>query len=301
MAERMKIWIDGRIVDPPDAKISVLDHGLLYGDGLFEGIRITAGRVFRLDAHLRRLQTGARAIGLELPGTITHIEQVVLETARAYGEDDAYVRLLVTRGEGELGVDPTQCEDPRVICIVTSIRLYPDEKRLNGLDMVTASNRRPAPDVLDPAVKSLNYLNSVLAKREAKLRGADEALLLNGAGHVAEASVANIFAVRDGVLSTPRVTDGALPGINRATLLELASELGIPAYEATLSRIDLFGADEVFLSGSGAGLIRVASLDGQPLGEAKAGPGPVFTRLSEAFLEYARHNGVPFRNERTSD
>ncbi len=299
MAERMKIWIDGRIVDPPDAKISVLDHGLLYGDGLFEGIRITGGGVFRLDTHMRRLQTGARAIGLELPGGIEQVRKVVLETAAAYDEDEAYVRLLVTRGEGALGVDPTLCDEPRIICIVTSIRLFPDEKRRNGLDLVTASNRRPAADMLDPAVKSLNYMNSVLAKREARLRGADEALLLNAAGHIAEASVANIFVVRDGVLSTPPVTDGALPGINRATLLEVAADLGIPTREATLGRIDVFGADEVFLSGSGAGLIGVASLDGQPVGTAGRGPGPVFSRLAEAFAAYARINGVPFRTERT--
>ena len=300
MSNRMKIWIDGAVVDAAQAKISVLDHGLLYGDGIFEGIRITAGRVFRLDAHLRRLQTGARVLGLALPGGLEQVEKVVLETARAYAQDEAYVRLIVTRGEGELGVDPTQCASPRIICIVTSIRLYPDEKRQRGLDLVTVSVRRPAPDVLDPAVKSLNYLNSVLAKREAKLRGADEALVLNGAGHVAEASVANVFAVRDGVLSTPPVTDGALPGINRATLLELAAELGIPAREVSLGRVDLLGADEVFLSGSGAGLIHVATLDGEPIGEPGAGQGPVLARLAEAFERFARSNGVPFRGERAS-
>jgi branched-chain amino acid aminotransferase len=290
---KMKIWLDGEIVDAKDAKISVLDHGLLYGDGLFEGIRIYASRVFRLDDHLRRLQTGAKAIGLEIPGGVSEVEKIVLDTARAYGEREAYIRLVVTRGVGALGVDPLSCHDPKVICIATSIALYSAEKLARGLDMVTASLRRPGADVLDPAVKSLNYLNNVLAKREAVLQGADEALLLNARGHVAEASVANVFMVRDGVLSTPLVSDGALPGITRASVLEIAAELGIAQREQTLGRFDLLGADEMFLTGSGARIAPVRSLDGQPIGRADSGR-PVTQRIDEAFAHFVESRGTAF-------
>jgi branched-chain amino acid aminotransferase len=287
----MKIWIDGRITGEADARIPVTDHGLLYGDGVFEGMRIYDRRVFRLRDHLRRLEVGASAIGLELPGGTEALSRAVLETARAHGQRDAYVRLIVTRGSGPLGVDPTTCAAPRVICIVGDIRLYPPEKRARGLDMVTVSLRRPTGDVLDPRIKSLNYLNSVLAKLEARQRGADEALILNQAGHVAEAAVANVFAVQDGVLTTPPCTDGALGGITRRSLLEIAEQEGIPARERTLGRFDLLAADEVFLSGSGVRLMRVASLDGRPIGR---GPrAPVLERLDAAFAKFVEQHGTP--------
>ena len=201
--DRTKVWIEGRIVEAADARISVFDHGLVYGDGLFEGMRVYGRAIFRLDDHLRRFERGARALGIPLPEGREGIRKIVLETARAYGEDDAYIRLLLTRGQGALGVDPTTCTDPQRICIVTRIALYPKEKLSRGIDMVTSSYRRPAPDAVDPATKSLNYLNSVLAKREARLRGADEALILNARGAVAEASVTNVFVCRDGTLMTP--------------------------------------------------------------------------------------------------
>jgi len=289
----MKVWIDGKVVEggSSEARISVTDHGLLYGDGLFEGIRVYGGRVFRLPDHLERIGTAARAIGLTIPGGREALLQIVLETARAHGSREAYVRLLVTRGEGELGVDPTTCREPRIICIADDIHLYPEEKRRVGLDMLTSSYRRPPADVLDPRVKSLNYMNSVLAKREARLRGADEALLLNSVGMIAEAAVANIFAVRHGRLTTPPVTDGALEGITRASVMELASELGIPVREATLGRFDLFAADEVFLTGSGARIIAVATLDGEAIGTP--GEHPLADRLWQAFVPYAEANGTP--------
>jgi branched-chain amino acid aminotransferase len=187
----VKVWIDGRVVDGADAKIPVTDHGLLYGDGIFEGIRVYARRVFRLDDHLHRFGTSAKAIGLELPGGLEAVRRVVLETARAYDRDEAYLRLVVTRGSGELGVDPTQCKHPTLFCIADAIRLYDAQKLAAGIDLVTVSVRRPAADALDPRVKSLNYLNSVLAKREAVLRGADEGLILNARGQVAEAAAAS--------------------------------------------------------------------------------------------------------------
>ena len=288
----MKIWMSGKIVGPEEAQISVLDHGLLYGDGLFEGMRIHAGRVFRLPDHLQRLDAGARALGLKLPYRIDEISQIVLETARAFGEAQAYVRLVCTRGQGALGVDPTGCRDPQLFCIVTSLTLYPDDKLASGIDLMTASVRRPALDALDPQIKSLNYLNSVLAKREARLQGADEALILNGRGLVAEAAVANVFVVRGQRLLTPPTTDGALPGITRRSVMEIALELGIPAVESSLGRLDFFQADEVFITGSGAGIVPVARLDGQPVGQGDSAP--VTQQIRRAFPQFAERMGVPF-------
>ncbi len=287
----MKVWIDGRVVEGHQARVPVLDHGFLYGDGVFEGIRIRERRIYRLDDHLRRLSTGARAIGLELPGGLEAVRQALLASLRAFDRDDAYARLIVTRGEGALGVDPTTCPRGRIVCIVDALRIFPPEKLASGIDLVTSSLRRPAADALDPRVKSLNYLNNALAKLEARQRGADEALLLGAAGCVAEASVANVFAVGDGVLTTPPPTDGALAGLTRAGVLELAAELGIPTRERSLGRLDLFAADEVFLTGSGAGLVPVRSLDGRSLGTA---PGPTFKRLADAFPAYAHRCGTPF-------
>lgn len=288
----MKVWIDGRVVEGAEARIPVTDHGLLYGDGLFEGIRIVGRRVFRLEDHLERMRTGAAAIGLELPGGVDALLKIVVETARAHGEDDAYVRLIVTRGDGELGVDPTSCHEPRVVCIVDRIRLFAPERLARGIDLVTSSWRRPPADVLDPRVKSLNYLNSVLAKREARLRGADEALLLNAAGRVAEAAVANVFAVIGERLATPPPTEGALAGITRRSLIELAPRLDLAVQEQPLGRFDLLGAREVFLTGSGAGIVPVATLDGSPIGEP--GVHPTADRLREAFAAFARERGTPF-------
>jgi branched-chain amino acid aminotransferase len=288
----MKVWIEGNVVDGSEARISVLDHGLLYGDGVFEGMRVYGRRVFRLDDHLKRFSTAAKSLSLELPGGTAAVREIVLETARAFGADEAYVRLIATRGDGPLGIDPTQCPEPRVICIVDRIAVYPEQKRSAGIDLLTSSWRRPPADVLDPRVKSLNYLNNVMAKLEAKQRGGDEALLLNAAGAIAETSVANIFAVRDGDLLTPPAIDGALEGITRATVLELAAALEIPARTQSLGRFDLFAADEVFLTGSGAGLVPVRSLDGRSIGAG--GPGPVYEKIWSAFLEAAPERGTPF-------
>jgi len=288
----MKVWIDGAIVPVGEARIGVLDHGLLYGDGVFEGIRAYGRAVFRLDDHLARLATSAKAIGLRLPHPIETIRGIVLDTLRALGRDDAYVRLVVTRGEGPLGVDPTTCATPRLFCIAAEAAIYPPEKLASGLDLVTVSVRRPALDAVDPRVKSLNYLNNALAKQEAKLRGADEALILNAAGAIAEASVANVFAVHGRTLATPPPTDGALAGITRRSLLELAPVHALAPVERSLSRVDLLGADEVFLAGTGAGVVPVRTLDGQPIGAGE--PGPVFARLRAAFLALTKTLGVPF-------
>ncbi len=289
-APRAVVWIDGRVVDVAEARVPVTDHGLLYGDGVFEGIRVYGGRVFRLDDHLARFAAGAKALALEPPGGIPAVREIVLETVRAHGESEAYVRLVLTRGEGALGVDPTTCHAPRLFCLVSDVTIYPAEKLRDGIDLVTASLRRPAPDVLDPRVKSLNYLNNVLAKLEARQRGADEALLLGAGGLVAEAAVANLFAVISGELRTPPANDGALEGITRRTVLELAGRLGIPARECSLGRFDLFSAEEVFLTGSGAGLVPVRSLDGRPIGVGR--PGPIYAKVRAAFLDAAPSMGT---------
>ncbi len=292
MTAEARVWIDGAVVGLAEARVPVTDHGLLYGDGIFEGIRILHRGVFRLDKHLSRLESAARVIGLELPGGVAALREIVLTTARAYGEPEGYVRLVVTRGEGALGVDPTTCGAPRVFCIVTRVTIYPAEKREQGIDLITSSWRRPPPDVLDPRVKSLNYLNNALAKLEARRRGADEALLLNQAGQVAEASVANLFLVRDAALWTPPGSDGALEGITRATVLELADGLGLSAGERSLGRFDLFAASEVFLCGSGAGFVPVRSLDARTIGSG--GPGPVYEKVRRAYVDAARELVVPF-------
>ena len=277
----MKVFIDGAIVDRAEARISVVDHGLLYGDGLFEGMRAHGGVVFAIERHLERLARGARALHLELPDGIEGIREVVLRTLEADGGGDRYLRLLVTRGDGPLGLDPTRCERPRVVCIVDTIALFSDEKRAAGLSLITSSFRRPPPDVLDPRIKTLNYLNNVQAKGEAVRQGADDALMLNLRGHVAETSVANVFVVRDGLLVTPPVTDGCLDGVTRGTVIECARELGILFVERTLGRMDVFGADEVFMTGTGAGIVRISKLDGERIGGEALGE--VTVQLSEAY------------------
>jgi branched-chain amino acid aminotransferase len=281
------IWIDGRL--DGDARVSVLDHGLLYGDGVFEGLRMENRRVFRLDDHMRRFAFGMRSIGLELPGGIERARQAVLETCRAHEARDAYLRLVVTRGVGALGVDPTGCVNPVLFCLAGSIALYPVDKLTLGLDLVTASLRKPGPDQLDPRVKSLNYLNSVLAKREAKMRHADEALVLNTRGTIAEASAANIFVVRDGVVSTPPTSDGALEGITRKSVLAIAESLGMKTSVASLVRADVFDADECFLTGTGARIVAVGSLDGARIGAAQR---PVMDAIAARFPDFVAQNSA---------
>jgi branched-chain amino acid aminotransferase len=291
----MKVWIDGEIVDGAAARVPVTDHGYLYGDGIFEGMRVYSRRLFRLDDHMARISVAARAVGLTIPGGIDKLREVSLAAARAHldetGEQDAYLRLIVSRGEGSLGVDPTTCPLARIVCIADHVRIYPPEKMRSGISLVTSSWRRPPADVLDPRVKSLNYMNNALAKLEARRQGADEALLLNQAGYIAEASVANLFAVREGVLLTPPATDGALEGITRRSILELAQEAGIPNSERTLGRFDVLAASEVFLTGSGAKVGPVSSLDGEPVGKGEAGP--ITRQLNEAFDVFARSTGTP--------
>lgn len=287
----MKIWLDEKLVDEQDAKISVFDHGLLYGDGVFEGIRFYSGRVFRLEEHIRRLFDSARAILLKLPWTQEQVIQFTVDTIKANGLTDGYVRLVVTRGTGGLGLNPYLCERPSMFIIASTIQLYPEEYYTNGLAIVTCATRRPAPAALMPQVKSLNYLNNIMAKVEAIQAGAMEALMLNEQGYVSECTGDNIFLLKNGRLLTPPVADGALDGVTRQVILELADKLGIPWKEQTLTRYDIFISDECFLTGTAAEVIPVIALDRRPIGDGK--PGPLTSRFIDAFRALANSTGTP--------
>ena len=261
-------WVDGEIGPASEARIPLLDHGFLFGDGVLEGIRVTPAGIFRLDEHMKRLETAGRAVGIEPQGGFARAREVACQTTRAWGARDGYLRLIVSRGVGALGIDPASCPEPAIVCIAAGAVTLDPEKQARGVDLITSSLRRPAGDVLDPRVKSLNYLNNVLAKREANLRGADDALVLNSLGLIAEASATNVFALTDNRLDTPAVTDGALEGLTRRTVLEIGFELGLEVRERTLGRFDLYAADAVFLTGTRAGLVPVGSLDGSAISQA---------------------------------
>lgn len=277
---RAVCWLNGRLVPIEQARISVFDHGLLYGDGVFEGIRFYRRRPFKLDAHLDRLLDSARAIALDLPWRRDELAAAVEETVAAYAGDDGYLRLVATRGEGALGIDPTSCTQPSLFVIADHLRMVPHETREKGARLIIAATRRLPPDGLDQRIKTLNYLNHILARMEANQAGADEAVLLNAAGRVAEGTADNIFIVRRGRLLTPPPIEGALAGITRETVLDLAHEAGFAAVELPLGPYDLYTADECFLTGTGAELIPVAQVDGRVMGVC---PGPVYRELDRRF------------------
>lgn len=285
-----KIWLDGKIVDETEAKISVFDHGLLYGDGIFEGIRFYEGRVFRLTEHIERLFMSAKALLLKMPWTLEEVCVATLETIRANGLRDGYIRLVVTRGVGDLGLNPYLCPRPSMFVIASGISLYPEELYEKGLEVVTCSTRRPTPASLSPQVKSLNYLNNVMAKIEALKAGAKEGLMLNEQGYVAECTGDNVFIVKKGEVLTPPVSDGSLDGITRQVIFDLCAELGITIREASLTRYDLYTADESFLTGTAAETIPMVKLDEREIGDGT--PGPVSLRLIEAFRQLVRSEGT---------
>jgi branched-chain amino acid aminotransferase len=286
-----KIYIDGKFLPEADAKISVFDHGLLYGDGVFEGIRFYNGRVFRLEEHLERLWDSALSICLKIPLTQREMSDALLETIRQNDLRDGYVRLLVTRGVGNLGLNPAQCKRPSVIIIAATIELYPPAIYQNGLTVVTCATRRISPAALNPAVKSLNYLNNVLARIEANLAGADEALMLNEAGNVAECTADNVFIIKRGQIFTPPITAGALRGITRSVVFDIAAELGIKISETDITRHDVFIADECFLTGTAAEIIPVIKADGRTIGTGK--PGAMTARMIGRFRELTQKSGTP--------
>lgn len=277
------ININGVWCAKDEATVSVYDHGLLYGDGLFEGIRIYRGRLFKLEEHLDRLYEGARAILLKIPAERADLAELLRESCKRLGEREGYIRLVVTRGTGSLGISPDSCERGTVIIIADKIQLYPRELYEKGIKVVTAASRRITSDIFDPRIKSLNYLNNVLAKLEAKLAGCLEAVMLNREGYVCECTGDNLFIVKGGVLKTPASHLGMLEGITRNTVLQLADGLALTYEEAFLTRFDLYTADECFLTGSGAEMIPVVSVDGRPVGDGKSGA--VTKRLIRAFKE----------------
>ena len=267
----MKIYIDGKYYDKADAKVSVFDHGLLYGDGIFEGIRIYNGKVFRLKEHIERFYESAKAIILEILMTKEEMKAAVEDAVKVNERKDGYIRLMVTRGEGSLGLDPASCKKATVIIIVSDIQLYPKEYYEKGIALVTVTSRRIPYECLDPRIKSLNYLNNIMAKLEAKQAGCLEAVMLNTQGFVAECTADNIFIVKEGRLLTPSVYHGALEGITRQTVMEIAEKLGIESAETTLAPYDLYTADECFLTGTGAEIVPVVKIDGRVIGSGVPG------------------------------
>jgi branched-chain amino acid aminotransferase len=288
---RMKVFIDGKYYDERDAKISVFDHGLLYGDGVFEGIRAYNRRVFKLKEHIDRLFCSAKAILLEIPMSHAEIMDAVVVTCRENKLRNGYVRLVVTRGAGTLGLNPRNCKRPSVIIIADKIQLYPQELYRRGMDIVTVPTMRNLHSALNPAIKSLNYLNNILAKIEANNAHVEEAVMLNAEGFVAECTGDNLFIVKNGELSTPPLSAGALYGITRQTVIELAVEAGLKVSEPNLTRYDLFNADECFLTGTGAELIPVVKIDGRVIGTGK--PGPITRRLEEDYHALTKVSGEP--------
>jgi branched-chain amino acid aminotransferase len=281
----LKIWLDGKLVDEADARISVFDHGLLYGDGVFEGIRVYSGKIFKLDAHIKRLYQSAKVIRLEIPLSQSKLVNAIEKTVEANGVIDGYIRLVVTRGTGNLGLNPFVCEKSIIFIIADNIQLYPEELYETGMKVISATTVRNHPLAIPPQVKSLNYLNNILAKIEALDSNVPEAIMYNHEGYVAEATGDNVFIVRNGVIYTPPVEAGALEGITRGVVIRLAKEENLEVVEKNLTRFDLYICDEFFLTGTAAEVIGVVEIDGRVIGDGT--PGTVTKLLRKKFFEYA--------------
>lgn len=287
--EERYIFINGEYKTKEEATISVFDHGFLYGDGVFEGIRVYDGNIFRCREHLERLYHSAKAIMLSIPYTIEEMEEALVETVRKNQLRNSYIRLVVSRGPGNLGLDPLRCPKPNVIIIAESLTLYPQELYENGLEIVTAATRRNSPDAIDPKIKSLNYLNNILAKLEAHRAGVEEALMLNSAGYVAECTADNVFLVKNGVLYTPPSYVGALEGITRQAIIDIAKKLGIEVKEEPFTLFSVYSADELLLTGTGAEVIPVVKVDNRQIADGK--PGPVMKKLLAEFQKLVKVEG----------
>ena len=287
----MLIYIDGEFLPKAEAKVSVFDHGLLYGDGVFEGIRSYNGRVFKLDEHLERLYDSAKSIMLQIPISIETMKETVLETLRRNHLTEAYIRLIITRGVGDLGLDPDKCPKPSIIIIADKIALYPQKFYEDGLEIVTVSVRRNYAEAINPRIKSLNYLNNILAKIEGKQAGAEEVLMLNAEGYVVECSGDNIFWIKNKMLVTPPVHMGILEGVTRNSVIDLARDAGMQVEERVFTRHDLYIADECFLTGTAAEVIPVVKIDRRTIGDGQ--PGKITQRLISAFRQYANSCGTP--------
>jgi len=278
-------WINNRIVPLEQARISVMDHGLLYGDGVFEGIRFYSGKAFLLSAHLHRLFASAKAIALSMPCSTTELSQIIESLISRYKDQQGYLRLIVTRGTGSLGINPALCVNPELIVIASPLQMSDEQAQSQGIRTIIASTRRIPADCLSPQIKSLNYLNAILARIEANHAGVEEALMLNQQGFITEGTVDNIFIVRSGALYTPPVIDGALAGITRKLIIEIATNAGIRTHEKTLASYDIYTADECFLSGTGAELIPVKEVDGRELAGC---PGDIYKRVKQLFQDYIK-------------
>ena len=286
----MDVYVNGRFMPAEEASISVFDHGFLYGDGVFEGIRVYGGVIFRLQQHLERLYHSALCIMLDIPMSPEALQEAIVDTVRRRGLPNQYVRLVVSRGAGDLGLDPKLCPQPSVIIIADTIALYPERYYTEGLELVTVATRRMASDALDPRIKSLNYLNNIMAKIEAQQAGAVEGVMLNAEGYVAECTADNIFVLRQGCLHTPSVAAGALQGVTRDSVLEIARGLGLETAESLLTRYDLYTAEECLMTGTGAEIVPVTRIDGRRIGAGA--PGPVTARIREAFADLRHRDGV---------
>lgn len=290
MAQDLKVWIDGTLYSKEDAKISVFDHCVLYGDGIFEGIRVYSGCVFRLREHLERLWSSAKYIRLEIPMSMDDMTEAIKETVKANNLRDAYIRLVVTRGTGDLGLDPRLCPKPTVFIIAASIKLYPQSDYDNGLEIITVPTNRMNMTAFNPRVKSCNYLNNIMAKMEGQLADVREVLMLNGDGYVVECSGDNVFLVKSGVIYTPPIYLGPLRGITRDAIVELARAEGITVKEEPFTRFEVYDADEMFLTGTAAEAIPVVKVDGRHIGDSK--PGAVTKKLIEKFHGIVCRDGV---------
>ncbi|MBE3569117.1 MAG: branched-chain-amino-acid transaminase [Bacillales bacterium] len=289
------IYLNDKLVKKEDAVVSVYDHGFLYGDGVFEGIRMYKGVVFRLKEHIDRLYDSAKSIMLNIPKTKEEMTQMIVDTLKKNELKDAYIRVVVSRGVGDLGLDPNNCKRPQIIVIAEPLALFPKELYESGIEIVTVASRRNRSDVLPPQVKSLNYLNNILVKIEAHLANASEALMLNDQGYVAEGSGDNVFIVKNGVIKTPPTHVGALEGITRNTIIEIGRKLGYEVREEIMTRHDVYSADEVFLTGTAAEIISVVKVDGRVIGDGK--PGEYTKKLLDAFREYVTTDGVKVYSE----
>ena len=285
----MKVYINGKFYSEKNSKISVFDHGLLYGDGVFEGIRAYHGRVFKLKEHIDRLFYSAKAILLNIPMSKQQLMDATVETCRKNNLNDGYVRLVVTRGAGTLGLNPDRCSNPQVIIIADTIQLYPASLYKKGMEIVTVATTRNHHNAVNPAIKSLNYLNNILAKIEANTAGYEEAIMLNSEGYVAECTGDNLFIIKDNQMFTPSLSSGALHGITRQTSIDLVGELGVPTSEPNLTRYDLYNADECFLTGTGAEIVPVVKIDERKIGNGK--PGKITKKLVKAYQELTKVSG----------
>ena len=285
------VYLNGKLVPEEEAKISIFDHGLLYGDGVFEGLRGYNGKIFKLDEHLKRLYNSAKAIMLEIPLGFYDLKNAIIQTVRANKLKDSYIRVVVTRGVGDLGLDPRKCKIPTLFIIASKIQLYSETLYEKGIDVITVPTRRNLPESINPAIKSLNYLNNILAKIEANIAGASEALILNNEGYVSECSGENVFIVKNNKLLTPPLYAGVLEGITRNVVMEIGRNIGLEVVETNLTRYDLYSADECFLSGTAAEIVPVVSVDKRIIGNGK--PGEITKRIRKEYLLLTQVEGVP--------